>query len=58
MLTISWMAVGLWVIPGWLGESAWRFIIWWGVCGVLAIILMVFALYDSLAVVREERDKR
>ena len=58
MLTLSWMAVGLWAIDGWLGESAWRFIIWWGICGVLAIVLMMFALYDSIAVVREERNKR
>ncbi len=58
MATIVWLSVGLWVIDDWLGESAVRFLIWWGVCGVLALVLMIFALYDSVAVFREERDRR
>ena len=57
MLTVGWMAVGLWVIEGWLGAEAWRFLAWWGVCGVLTLLLMIFALYDALAVIREERGK-
>ena len=58
MVTLVWMAIGLWVIDSWLGEYPWRFIIWWGICAVLAIVMMVFALYDSLAVYREERKNR
>ncbi|MDE0835855.1 MAG: hypothetical protein OSA84_05830 [Akkermansiaceae bacterium] len=58
MVTIGWMAVGLWVIDGWLGDQAWRFFVWWGVCAVLACVLMIFALYDALAVMREERSGR
>lgn len=57
LLTMAWMAVGLWVVDGWLGGEMWRFVAWWGICGVLACVLMVFALYDALAVVREEREK-
>jgi peptidoglycan biosynthesis protein MviN/MurJ (putative lipid II flippase) len=57
LLTMGWMAVGLWVVDGWLGGEMWRFVAWWGVCAVLACVLMVFALYDALAVVREEREK-
>ena len=57
-VTIAWMATGLWILDGWLGESALRFMIWWGICAALAIVMMVFALYDSVAVFREERNKR
>lgn len=57
ILTIAWMATGLWVIDGWLGEEAWRFLFWWGACAVLTTVLAIFALYDALAVIREEREK-
>lgn len=57
MVTVGWMAVGLWVIDGWLGGSAWRFLIWWGICGVMAVMMMIFSVYDSIAVVQEEREK-
>ncbi|MFK7849583.1 MAG: hypothetical protein AB8D78_01285 [Akkermansiaceae bacterium] len=55
LFTLLWMAVGVWVIDGWLMDSALRFIAWWGVCGFLAMVLMIFAAYDALAVVKEER---
>lgn len=55
---LGMMALGLWVIDGWLGASVWRFLAWWGVCGMATLVVMVFALYDALAVVREERDRR
>ena len=55
-LTVAWMAVGLWVVDGWLGKDAWKFVAWWGVCFLLAIVLVIFALYDALAVIREERE--
>lgn len=55
MVTLGWMVVGLWVIDGWLGEDAVKFLVWWGICAVLAGVLLLFALYDALAVVREER---
>ncbi len=58
MATIAWFAVGLWVIDEWLGDSAVRFLVWWGLCALLALVLMIFALYDSIAVVREERNRR
>ena len=58
MLTIGWMAVGLWLIDAWLAEVAWRFLLWWGACAILACLLMVFALYDALAAVREERNRK
>jgi hypothetical protein len=57
LLTVCWLAAGLWLLDDWLGEEIWRFLAWWGTCGVLTLILLVFALYDSLAVIREERSK-
>jgi len=54
LFTLLWMASGLWVIDGWLGESALRFLIWWAICGALAIVLVIFALYDAVSVVKEE----
>ena len=55
-LLLAMFAIGLWVIPGWLNEI-WRFFLWWGTCGLLAVFVMMFALYDALAVIREEREK-
>lgn len=57
MATLAWMSIGLWVIDAWLGESVERFVGWWLFSGFLAIVLMIFALYDSIAIVREEREK-
>ncbi len=58
MFTLAWMVVGLWVVDGWLEQEVIRFVIWWVFCGFLAVVLMIFALYDSVSVVREEREKR
>jgi len=48
-------AGGLWVIDGWLRGGIWRFVGWWGACGVLAVFVFLLAVYDALAVIREER---
>ena len=58
LLTLGWMAVGLWVLDGWLADSAWRFLVWWAVCGVLALVLILFAAYDALMAIREEKPGR
>lgn len=57
IVPLAMMAVGLWVIDGWLGGSPWRFLIWWGACAVATCVVLVFALYDALAAIREEREK-
>lgn len=56
-VVVGWLAVGNWVIAGWLKESVWRFAGWWGICAVLTLGLMLFALYDAMAVIREERHR-
>jgi len=57
VLLLVMFASGLWVFDRWLTASPWRFVIWWGACGVLAVFILLFALYDAMAVVREERDR-
>ncbi|MEO5714896.1 MAG: hypothetical protein ABIT37_15565 [Luteolibacter sp.] len=58
MVPVLMLAIGLWVIGGWLMESPLRFLLWWGGCAVATIVVMIFAVYDALAVIREEREKR
>ncbi len=58
LVVLAWIAVGMWVIDGWLADSAMRFLIWWGVCMVLTLMLILFALHDALSVIREERTER
>jgi peptidoglycan biosynthesis protein MviN/MurJ (putative lipid II flippase) len=57
MLAVAWMALGLWVLDGWLSKNVVPFLFWWGFCFLLASVLVLFALYDALAVIREEREK-
>jgi hypothetical protein len=57
LLTVAWMAIGLWVLDGLLSKNAWMFALWWVFCFFLACVLVVFALYDVLAVMREEGKK-
>lgn len=57
LVPLGMLAVGLWVIGDWIWESPWRVLFWWGGCAMATIIVMLFALYDALAVIREEREK-
>ena len=50
-------ASGLWGIDGWLKADPLRFVIWWGACGLLTLFVLLFALYDVLRVIREERER-
>lgn len=58
LVVLIWIALGMWGINEWLADSALRFLIWWAVCMLLTLILIIFALYDALSVIREERAKR
>jgi hypothetical protein len=55
-VVLALMIAGLWLVDGWLSRNPWCFVTWWAVCGVLTLVLMLFAVHDALAVVREERD--
>jgi hypothetical protein len=50
-------ALGLWGIDAWLETSWIRFGLWWLGVTFLTLMVMLFALYDALAAIREERDK-
>lgn len=56
-LSLGLMACGLWVVDGWLADSLWRFLAWWGACAFFTCMTMAMAAYDMLAVIREEREK-
>ena len=58
LVALGLMAGGLWLVGGWLVKNPWYFLIWWGVCALITCMTMVLALYDVLAVIREEREKR
>jgi sterol desaturase/sphingolipid hydroxylase (fatty acid hydroxylase superfamily) len=57
MSALLLMAAGLWLIDGWLAKNPWIFLIWWAGCGLVTCVVLLFALYDALAVIREERNK-
>ncbi len=56
-LPLAMLAIGLWVIDSWIWANLWRVLFWWGSCAVVTCIVILFALYDALAVIREERTK-
>jgi len=58
MVALGLMAAGLWLVDEWLMENPWRFLCWWGICAVVTGAALVFAMYDVLAVIREERGRR
>jgi peptidoglycan biosynthesis protein MviN/MurJ (putative lipid II flippase) len=55
LLALALMAAGLWLIEPWLAADPWRFFLWWAGCALLTCLTMLFALYDCVAVLREER---
>ncbi len=58
VLTLLGIAIGQWGISDWIWESPWRVLLWWGGCAVATCCVILFALYDALAVIREERSKK
>ncbi|MEO5913681.1 MAG: hypothetical protein ABIS50_05580 [Luteolibacter sp.] len=57
LVPLGMLAVGLWIIDAWIWSNPWHVLLWWGGCAVATCVVMLFALYDVLAVVREEREK-
>lgn len=55
---LGMLAFGLWGIDEWLKESILRFGLYWGACGLLCVFVLLFALFDILATLKEERDRR
>jgi hypothetical protein len=57
MFALALMAAGLWLIDDQLARNPWWFLLWWGGCALVTLMVLLFALYDALAVIREERNK-
>ena len=57
ILLLSMVIIGHWPLSAWLADGLLRFIIWWGFVAFLTVWILLFAIYDALRVVREERDK-
>jgi hypothetical protein len=57
MAALFLMVAGVWLVDGWLAKNPWCFLLWWGGCALLSCAVMLFAVYDALAVFREEREK-
>ncbi len=58
LVPLGMLALGLWAIDSWIWESPWRVLFWWGGCGLATCVVILFALYDALMVIREERANR
>jgi len=54
---LALLAGGLWVVDDWLARNPWMFLLWWGGCALVTLVMMLFALYDALSVIREVRDQ-
>jgi len=48
--------VGHWLIDDWLAQGLWRFLFWWGGVSFLTVFILLFAFYDALRAVQEERE--
>lgn len=57
LVPLGMLAAGLWAIDAWLMESPLRFLLWWGGCALATCVVILFAMYDALAAIREEREK-
>lgn len=51
------VCLGAWPLANWLGDNVWLFIIWWGASMLYGLMVILLAIYDMLAVVKEEREK-
>ncbi len=57
LVPLLMLGIGLWALNDWIWASPWRVLFWWGGCTLATCVVILFALYDALAVVREEREK-
>ena len=51
------VCLGAWPLANWLSSNVWLFLIWWGASMLYGLMVILLAVYDMLAVVKEERDK-
>jgi len=49
------VVLGAWPLANWLSGSVWLFLIWWGISMLYGLMIILLAVYDMAAVVKEER---
>jgi hypothetical protein len=57
LVIIGVFCLGNWPMKSWVDASLWRMLFWWGGCAFLCMLLVLFALFDALAVIQEEKRK-
>lgn len=55
IVVIVLLALGVFVLDGWLGQSMKLLSLYWGVVFMLTCLIMVLALYDMRRVITEEK---
>lgn len=49
------VVLGAWPLAGWLSGNMWLFLLWWGASLFYGLMVILLAIYDMLAVLKEER---
>ena len=49
------VVLGAWPLAGWLSSNMWLFLLWWGASLFYGLMVVLLAIYDMLAVLKEER---
>ena len=57
LVLLAIVVLGAWPLSGWLGSNIWLFLLWWGVSMFYGLMVILLAIYDMLAVIKEERGK-
>ena len=57
IFVIAYFALGYWGIDSWLAKGLWRMLFFWGGMVLMLLFLLLFALFDALAAIGEERKK-
>jgi polyferredoxin len=57
LTSLGMIAAGVWVLDAWLASGPMVFLLWWGACALLTFFTLLFAVYDALAAVKEEKTR-
>ncbi len=57
IISLGMIAAGVWVFDAWLASGPLVFLLWWGACAFLTLFTLLFAVYDALAAMKEEKAK-
>ncbi len=55
VVDLVFIVVGLWVLDDALRDSWVWFLLWWGGCGLWTLWVLLFAFFDVLLAIKEER---